>query len=386
MYNVWNTMNEKEVIFKKKTEILCKGIYLDEKLIKHYKNQGINLDFGRSGGAGPLGGRYFIFEDDVTLVNAALWNDREKTDLILKERVNGYFEVYDDKRNELFCKLKLIEFPKFYDLKTSDGILMKKIALMHGVDCLGTTIYQKCKYWGCGEACKFCGIELSLDHGTTILEKNHKQISEVITAAKNESKCSHVTLTSGTTEEDHHGVNRYIEILRNVKKKHLDVSLHVQIEPFKDLSKILELKKAGADTIGIHLEILDEKLRKEMMPGKYKTPLNLYKLNWKQAIETFGKNQVETYILMGLGESLDEFMNDLEKIISLGVIPYITPVRSIPNTKSTLPGIDTQTLIDIYLKAAKLMKKHDVNPLENIAGCVRCGGCSAIAEAYKALD
>ena len=43
-----------------KTEILCKGLYLDKKLINHYKEQGIEIDFGRKGGAGPLGGRYLF--------------------------------------------------------------------------------------------------------------------------------------------------------------------------------------------------------------------------------------------------------------------------------------------------------------------------------------
>ena len=28
------------------------------------------------------------------------------------------------------------------------------------------------------------------------------------------------------------------------------------------------------------------------------------------------------------------------------------------------------------------MREYGVNPLENKAGCVRCGGCSAIKEAY----
>ena len=30
-----------------KTELLCKGLYLDETLIDHYKAQGIQIDYGR---------------------------------------------------------------------------------------------------------------------------------------------------------------------------------------------------------------------------------------------------------------------------------------------------------------------------------------------------
>ena len=49
-------MTDTQTILKKKTELLCKGVYLDEKLIEQYKSQGIKIDFGRKGGAGPSGG------------------------------------------------------------------------------------------------------------------------------------------------------------------------------------------------------------------------------------------------------------------------------------------------------------------------------------------
>ena len=370
-------------VLKKKTELLCKGVYLDGALIQHYKSQGINIDFGRKGGAGPLGGRYFLFEDG-TLVNVALWDDPKKSNLVLKENIDGYFEVYDSKKNATFGRLKLIDEPQFYNQKTSEGILMKKIALVHGTDCLSSTIYQKCRYWGCGEACTFCGIELSLKYNTTIIEKNYKQMNEVIAAAKKEKRCNHMTLTSGTEETVDKGANRYIELLKGIKHEYPDLPLHIQIEPLEDLSYIDKLKDAGADTIGIHIEVLDDSLRKIITPGKFKIPYKLFEDSWKKALEVFGKNQVETYILMGFGESPEEFIDDLERIVSLGVIPYITSVRSIPDMISNLPNMNHNVLLDIYIKAAKMMKEYGVNPLKNIAGCVRCGGCSAISEAYKA--
>jgi len=373
-------------IFEMKTELLCKGLYLDETLIPHYKSQGIDIDYGRKGGAGPSGGKYFILEDDVTLVNVALWNTPEKSDLVLKENTEGYFEIYDRSKRSNFGKLKLVQNPRFYgpEFKTSDGIEMKKIALVHGVDCLASTIYQKCKYWACGEACAFCGIEYSLQSKATILEKNAKQISEVITAAKNEGRCSHMVLTSGTDKDDDKGAKRYIELLMEVKSNHPDIPIHVQIEALENVGFIDKLKEAGADTIGIHLEVLDENLRSKITPGKFHMTYELYEKNWKQAIDVFGKNQVSSYILTGFGESNNTFIERVEKIVSIGVIPYITPVRSIAGKKS-LPFTDFKELLEVYLKSAKLMKDYGVNPLENLAGCVRCGDCSAISEAYKTL-
>ena len=369
--------------FVKKTEILCKGLYLDDKLIDHYKNQGIEISFGRKGGAGPLGGRYFLFENR-TLVNAALWNDPQKSNLVLRENRDGYFEVYDVRNKIEHSKLKLIQNPRYYnsDYMTSDGIPMKKIALVHGLDCLSSTIYQKCVYWACGEACKFCGIELSLESDATIEEKNAQQMSEVIAVAKKEGRCNHMTLTSGTDENIDKGAKRYIELLKGIKKNYPNLPLHVQIEPLEDLSYITELKEAGADTIGIHLEVLNQKIRDSITPGKSRISYESYEKNWKHALEIFGKNQVSSYLLTGFGESPDDFVLDTEKIISLGVIPYITPVRSIPGMKN-LPKTNHNVMVEIYKKAAKLMKEYGVNPLKSKAGCVRCGGCSAINEAYK---
>ncbi|MEE9376426.1 MAG: radical SAM protein [Candidatus Lokiarchaeia archaeon] len=376
-------MMDSETVLKQKTELLCKGLYLDNELITQYKEQGIQIDFGRKGGAGPSGGRYFLLEDGLSLVNVALWNNPNNTDLYLKDYKNGYFEVFNNNNKELFGRIKLIQNPRFYspDFKTADGIPMKKIALVHGIDCLASTIYQKCVYWGCGEACTFCGIEVSLQNDATIIEKNAKQMSEVIAMAKKESRCSHMTLTSGTDESIDKGANRYVKLLKGVKNDHPDIPLHVQIEALEDLSYIDKLKEAGADSIGIHIEVLDNTLRKEITPGKFSISYNLFEKNWKHAIDTFGKNQVSSYILTGFGESKVDFIKDVEKVISLGVIPYITPVRSIPGKKA-LPITNYQDLLEIYKESAKLMIEYGVNPLENKAGCVRCGGCSAIKEAY----
>jgi len=357
-------------------------------LINQYKSQGIEIDFGRKGGAGPSGGRYFLLEDNKTLVNVALWDNSKRSNLLLGEFKENQqsFEVYDKRVDHNYCNLKILENPKYYgsDHKTSDGTEMKKIALVHGIDCVATTIYQKCVYWECGEGCQFCGIQVSLDSGATIVEKTAQQISEVMTAAKQENRCTHVTLTSGSPAGEDKGAERYIQILQGIKKVHPDIPLHIQLEPVK-YELLSRLKEAGADTIGIHMEVMDDLLRSVITPGKYKIPYETFTESWKNAIEIFGENQVETYLLTGFGESRIDFINDLEKVVSLGVIPFITPVRCVPGRKKVMPTMNYNALLEIYLNAAKLLREYGVNPLENKAGCVKCGGCSAINEAYKAI-
>ncbi|MFW9881825.1 MAG: radical SAM protein, partial [Candidatus Thorarchaeota archaeon] len=169
-----------------------------------------------------------------------------------------------------------------------------------------------------------------------------------------------------------------------VKKNYPNLPIHVQIEALENLEYINRLKEAGADTIGIHIEVLDEEIRRDITPGKYQLSYNTFERNWKHALDIFGKNQVTSYILTGFGESKLKFLKDVEKLISIGVIPYITPVRSIPGIPD-LPITKFKDLIEIYRASAILMKEYGVNPLKNKAGCVRCGGCSAINEAYKSV-
>lgn len=380
-------MSKINEILIKKTHLLSQGVYLDKNSINSKTNIDNDLDLGRKGGAGPSGGRYFLFEDNKTLVNVALWNTPDRSDLSLKREKEYFFEVFNQTTDTFFCRLKLIQHPKFYSsgIKTSDGIQMKKIALVHGIESLATTIYQKCDYWECGNACKFCGIQISLANNNTILEKSPKQISEVITMAKKEGRCSHLTLTSGTEFGEDKGALRYIKIINLLKKEHPNVPIHIQIEPFIDLTYLDKLKKSGADTIGIHIEVLDDAIRKRITPGKYKIPYQLFIENWRHAIDVFGKNQVDTFILTGLGESPKELINSIQSIVSIGVIPFITPVRSFPGQTDLNPSIKSETLLQIYRNSAEFMKDYGVNPLEHKAGCVKCGGCSAINEAYRAI-
>ena len=67
-----------------------------------------------------------------------------------------------------------------------------------------------------------------------------------------------------------------------------------------------KLAEAGVNAVGIHLESADEKIREEMCPGKtnYGT-IELYRETWQYAIQLFGRGNVSTYLLHGLGEDIE---------------------------------------------------------------------------------
>jgi radical SAM protein (TIGR04043 family) len=171
----------------------------------------------------------------------------------LQER-NGNLFLF--KNNMELTEATIPSVPRFYHLLTEDGKTYNQVALKHGRDCLATTVLQRCIHWRSGQKCQFCGIELSLRNHGTIERKTPEQLAVVTKAAWKLDGISHVVLTTGSTEADIDAVRCLSACTRAIKKA-VRLPIHVQIEPPSDPDLLLELKAAGADTIGIHIETFD---------------------------------------------------------------------------------------------------------------------------------
>ena len=307
-------------LFKLKIELLCKGAKLDT-----------NVNRGRRAGAGPAGGRYIILPCDFR-VNVALWGNFIKKSPLKIQEVDGDFFLYrQNGKNKTNFPITFVSKPKFYSKKTSDGIPMWKVALLHGTDCLATTISQKCIYVNQGRSCKFCGIELPLRSNKTISIKKPNQFTETVEAAVDEGVCKHITITTGTTASADRGSELIAKVVKEVKNI-FDIPIHIQIEPPEEKSYLDILADAGTDTIGIHIESFDRKTFNEVCPGKARTSLKRYYEAWKYSVELFGKNQVSSFIIAGIGENDESILVGAEKLARLGVIPYLVPFRPIVGT------------------------------------------------------
>ncbi|UCD92531.1 MAG: radical SAM protein [Methanobacteriota archaeon] len=346
-----------------KNRILCRGVRVPDE-----------LKTGRKSGAGPAGGRYLEVNNSV--VNAPIYGFSENSPISL-EFFDGRYSLGD---NGDTCPTNLIEEPSFYTGNTSDGIPMKKIALQHGVNCLATTVCQRCLYWRTGEECYFCGIELSLKHDTTIPSKSPRQLAEVGALAEKEG-FNHCTLTTGTSNLRDRGAEllaKSAEALRD----NTGMKIHVQLEPV-DGEWISLLKESGADTIGVHIESLDARVFGTKCPGKAHQ-WEKYWETWHDALEVFGDNQVSSYVILGLGEEEEPSKKGIERMCQSGIIPYLVPLRPINGTKleNALPPTP-EIMMEYYLYAIDCMKTYGVNPTKNLAGCVRCGACSALVDFYE---
>ncbi|MFX0169693.1 MAG: radical SAM protein [Candidatus Hodarchaeota archaeon] len=344
---------------------------------------------GRLGGAGPTLGRYFLINRDV-LVNAPVRGGKSAKQfhsLKLLHLSANRFRV--DQFEGTQPEVELIPQPVYYDDILRDGTPMTHIALVHGQDCLATTIIQHCAYFNKGQECHFCSIPVSLENRQTVLYKSPDQFLAVLKAAKKEGRASHLTLTIGSPDRSDRGIEEYIDFVSQIRK-HSDIPIHVQLEPPKPPTLLQGLKKAGVDTVGIHLEIYNDSLRKRYCPGKFHhASYQEYLQSWRIATELFGRGQVSTFVLLGLGETPKQLHTGFKETIETGTIPVPVPYRPNPGSRlenhipSYISHLDQ--IVTVYLDCAQLLWDHNLDPHSHRAGCIRCTGCTAITEAYQVI-
>jgi radical SAM protein (TIGR04043 family) len=229
-----------------------------------------------------------------------------------------------------------------------------------------------------GRGCGFCAIETSWRSGSTILRKTPEQLEEVTKEAIKDG-VNHMVITTGSPNPRGHGAEMIAETVQHLKES-FDLPIHVQLTPPR-ISQIEQIFNAGADSIGLHVETFDKKVIKKVCPGKshidFMEPLEF-------AVSLFGENQVSSFVLGGLGEDPGSMRAGFEDLISLGVIPYLVPFRPLHGSKlegSSPP--EASYMRWLYIELAQIMKIYGIDLKKNLAGCVKCGACSAIDVALK---
>ena len=336
----------------------------------------------RRGGAGPAeGGTFLISGIPVSL---PITNEYvSKSPYVLKEEGSQYLIFKDEKE---ICPVHFMERPKFYDYSTERGIPYSKIALLHGKDCLATTVIQTCTYWHSNERCRFCGIELSYRSGQTVKMKTPEQLSEVARKGKELDSIQHIVLTTGTIQPPGKEIS-YLVPCASAIKKATGLPIHAQFCPPSNMEGLYELKEAGVDTVGIHIESFDFETLSRVAPTKAAMGLERYRKAWKMAVEIFGPNQVSSFLMVGLGEKRDSIISGSKFLADLGVYPYVVPLRPIPGSlMENVPPPDPEEMKRIYEEVAYILKRKGLSATRSLAGCVRCGACSALHAFEQVMD
>jgi radical SAM protein (TIGR04043 family) len=271
--------------------------------------------------------------------------------------------------------------PRFYKLQTLDGVPYSQIATLHSKDVLATTVLQSCiRYESRRKSCQFCAIGQSLAAGRTILRKTPQQLAEVARAAVLLDGVKHMVMTTGTPNATDRGAAILCASASAVKAA-VDLPLQGQCEPPDDDAWFRRLRDAGIDSLGMHLEAVTPEVRQRIMPGKASVPLERYFDAFEKAVDVFGHGQVSTYILAGLGDTPEAILRSCERLIALGVYPFVVPFVPIAGTPlEDHPAPAPQFMRELLAPLAEMLHQGGMHSSAMKAGCGRCGACSTLSQ------
>ncbi|MCB2225608.1 MAG: MSMEG_0568 family radical SAM protein [Desulfarculaceae bacterium] len=329
----------------------------------------------RIGGAGPAEGGTLIINGvaataplDSPFAAASPWSLRlgpEGAELLL----NG--EVVE-------AEVELVPTPRFYDEATPEGVALRQVALLHGRDCLASTVLQRCLFYNSPNRCSFCGIELSLEGGHTLEEKSPEQLALAAAKAKELDGASHVVLTTGGAAPAGSELKHLAACARAIKQAS-GLPIHAQFLPPPFNRSFRNLAEAGVDTVGLHIESFDPGVLSRHAIPKAGLGLGRFVEAWLEAVEVFGPGQVSSFIIAGLGEDPDELVAGCRMLAEMGVYPYLLPLRPIPGSElAEAAPPDPEYMRGLYQRLAAVLQQTGMSASQSKAGCVRCGACSAL--------
>ena len=360
---------------------------MNQTLIAELQSVGLRLSDtsvgapSRRGGAGPTDHKAVTIDGHTVMIpvhTAGAWS----SPYMAVPQADGSARITRDG-----AELAVVSFPRqprFYKLQTFDGVPYAKIATLHGADVLATTVLQSCiRYESRRKACQFCAIGQSLAAGRTILRKTPEQLAEVARAAVLLDGVKHMVMTTGTPNATDRGARVLCESAFAVKAA-VDLPIQGQCEPPDDDAWFRRMRDAGVDALGMHLEAVTPAVRARIMPGKAGVPLERYFSAFEAAVAVFGPGQVSTYILAGLGDSPDAILAMSERLVGMGVYPFVVPFVPISGTPlAQQPAPSAAFMERLLTELAALLDAHGMHSQDIAAGCGRCGACSTLRAREK---
>ena len=354
------------------------------RLIAELQSLGLRLEdctagvSARRGGAGPTDHKAVTVAGRTVMIPIATTSAYASPFIASPPDQHGISVVH--RAGKAIAEIVFPRQPRFYGLQTKDGVPYSHIATLHSKDVLATTLLQSCiRYGNRQTACQFCAIGQSLEAGQTILRKTPEQLAEVAAAAVALDHIKHMVMTTGTPNLTDRGAKILCESASAVKAA-VDLPIQGQCEPPDDDSWFMRMRDAGIDSLGMHLEAVTTEVRSRIMPGKARISIQRYMDAFDAAVMVFGRGQVSTYILAGLGDTPEAILSISQQLINKGVYPFVVPFVPLGGTPlAQHPAPTAEFMVKILPQLGSMLKKANLMSHDIKAGCAKCGACSALA-------
>lgn len=215
---------------------------------------------------------------------------------------------------------------------------------------------------GCLHSCRYCTVPVHAPR-----RKSADEIISLIEESAEITDIDCISLTSGVMESDEEEAKYLYNLLPKLKKFSLPIG--VSVCPIQNM--VCELKKLGVSDVKFNLEAASEELFKEMCPGLDR---DLIFKSLIESVSVFGKNHVQTNIILGLGETDEEMKACIHKCTSNGIIPIIRPLT--PSSKlSSYSRPSAERIKDIAEYVRSELEAYGLDISKSDAMCAKCRGC-----------
>jgi len=375
-------MKRLDSVVRKKAELQARGVRIPPELIAELEEKH-NAPAIRTG-------RMVLClqspEGNGELLPAFIVNGKRAatSPLHLVKNGSSQYEVWAD--DEKYTDITLLPRPRFYDSTTDSGIPRHKLAVIVGPGHIRSVVNQTCYYHQLGKPCLFCAVQKWWDAN---VEKALPDIAATIGAGFREGAVQHVSLTTGTLGTKGKGLEDLVMTARLIQKRAgTEIPVMLEFEPIADFSLLesllKEAKQAGVTTVSCNIECFDENIREDVMPVKGKIPVDTYVKTWEKCLDIFGKNEVFTVAIAGIGEGDDSILRGIEMAAAHGVMTFLVPHSPAKGAVYEDMGApDADRMLSLYERAAAIYEKYGLDLCVSQAGCVHGGGFSAIKDVAR---
>jgi len=212
----------------------------------------------------------------------------------------------------------------------------------------------------CVMGCKFCLLPR--------MSPQRRTIPEIIDIIEKASDIKAISLTSGVLNSPEEEIENMCNVIKAVTNYGLPIG--VSVYPVEGCST--KLKKAGASEVKYDVQTMNRKIYRRMCP-KSSLEERLEGLN--EGVEVFGKGNVSSNIIIGLGEKDEEVICWIEELCEMGVVPILRTLQGkVAEGKRPSP----ERLIYLTSELKDALSRHDLDPTKAKTMCLACGGCDLV--------
>lgn len=307
--------------------------------------------------------------------------------------------------DEPLAEISFEKRPQWLSRRMDDGRAMASIFVLSSPDRLLGFPIRFCTHYQQQDICRFCCLN-PVDKNIAKGDGYHDVIMSgdaaglCLSAALDETDIRHVTLTGGSVRDETKEVGIYARVAESLararQRAKASVTVQVMSTAFGDDGQ-QRLKEAGVDEVCFNMEVWEDRLWPEIVPGKTR---HIGRAAWMDrlctAVERFGRGRVLCQFVVGVEMVSNGFSTYADGIRSVlagvewcaknGISPrthlWCNTPGSIYEPREAPP---TEYFLTIADEHHKILEKHgmyfpqDARPPYS-AACHRCGYLSPDAD------